>query len=467
MSLRWRILGAFILIIVFTILFSTGVGYWREGGRLGEYATKIRESDLAGVLSRTYTEDKSWERIEPVLIRAGLLIDAAKLREAKAAGKDLSVVMPIRAVVRDVDGNVIADTFSNSAQAADVPQEEGETATVVDFDTDQVVGTVALSINRAFLAAETRQFLIKSLNPTAIGGSITAVVALLLAVWLSRRITAPVIALTQATQAIVEGGDTQHLPVTSADELGQMSASFNQMMTSLQTQRDLRKRLIDDVSHELNTPLSVIRLEAKGLRDELQTPTEAADHIIYEVDTLSDLVHDLNWLAEADSGAPRLRLESHSLGQLLTTEVERWQLPAQVADVELDLLPLPPELPTIRMDRVRMSQALGNLIQNGLQYTSAGGRVTVQCRVEDGRVETPRTEFVEVAVCDTGSGIAAEDLPYLFERFYRADPSRQRGKGGRGLGLSIVKQIVEAHQGQVWAESELGKGSCFRFRLPV
>jgi two-component system sensor histidine kinase BaeS len=111
------------------------------------------------------------------------------------------------------------------------------------------------------MAAETRQFLIKTLYPTAIGGLITAVIAVLLAAWLSRRITDPVIALTQATQAIVQSGDTQLLPVTSSDELGQMSASFNQMMTALQMQRDLRTRLIDDVSHELNTPLSVIRLE--------------------------------------------------------------------------------------------------------------------------------------------------------------------------------------------------------------
>jgi two-component system sensor histidine kinase BaeS len=152
-------------------------------------------------------------------------------------------------------------------------------------------------------------------------------------------------------------------------------------------------------------------------------------------------------------------MDTHSLGQLLTTEVERWQLPAQVAGVELELLPLPPELPALRMDRVRMSQALGNLIQNGLQHTPAGGRVTVQCKFADGWVET--------AVCDSGSGIAPKDLPFLFERLCRADPSRSRGKGGRGLGLSIVKQIVEAHQGESWAESELGKGSCFRFRLPV
>ncbi len=454
MSLRWHILGAFIVIIVFTILLGTGVEYWTKGSMLSQVSTKIRTSDLASILSRIYTREKSWDNLEPVLIRTGWLIDPAEKE-----GIDLAERLPFSVVVKDAAGNVIKDTFSELGLDGKVTVVAGESMAIVDGDTGQVVGTVAININRAFLEAETRQFLITSLYPTAIGGLITAVVALMLAVWLSRRITAPVIALTQATQTIIESGDIQLLPVKSSDELGQMSASFNQMMSALQTQRDLRKRLIDDVSHELNTPLSVILLEAKGLRDAIQTPAEAAGHIIDEVDKLRDLVHDLTWLAETDSGALRFKLASHSLGQLLTTEVERWRLPAQTADVGLELLPLPPDLPVIQIDAVRVSQALGNLIQNGLQYTPAGGRVTVQCKVADGWVET--------AVCDTGPGIAAANLPFVFERFYRADPSRQRGKGGRGLGLSIVQQIVEAHRGQVWAESELGKGSCFYFRLPV
>ncbi len=460
MSIRWRILGAFILVILFTILLSVGVDYWSEGRQLSKFSAKIKTDDLAGILSRTYTEGKNWDMLEPILVRTGYLFDPEKRREAEAAGKDLSTRMVMGVVIRDMENNVIIDTFSALESGTKVPRIEADTATIFDLDTGQAVGTVAINLNRAVVAAETRRFLIDSLVPTAIGGLITAVFALLLAFWLSRRITAPVIALTLATQAIAESGDTRHLPVNSSDELGQMSASFNQMMTSLHTQRALRKRLIDDVSHELNTPLSVIHLEAQGMRDGIKPPADAAEQIMGEVDTLGNLVHDLNWLAETDSGALRLNMEPHSPGQLLTTEVERWQLQAQATDVELTLLPPTTDFPLILMDVVRISQALGNLIQNGLQYTPAGGRVTVQCRVE-------KDGGVELAVCDTGPGIAVEDLPFVFERFYRADPSRQKGTGGQGLGLSIVKQIVEAHGGQVWAESELGEGSCFYLRLPL
>ncbi|MCP4211320.1 MAG: HAMP domain-containing histidine kinase [Halieaceae bacterium] len=460
MSLRWRILGAFILVILFTILLSVGVDYWSKGRQLSQFSAKIRSGDLAGILSRTYTDDKNWNLLEPVLVRTGFLIDPEKLRAAEAAGKDHSAYMPMGVVVRDIEGNVIMNTFSALEQGAAVPQIEGDVVTIFDLDTEQAVGTVAININRAYLAAETREFLIDSLVPTAIGGLITAMVALLLAFWLSRRITAPVIALTEATQVIAESGDTRHLPVNSSDELGQMSASFNQMMTSLDTQRHLRKRLIDDVSHELNTPLSVIRLEAQGMSDGIKPPADAAKQIMGEVDMLGNLVHDLNWLAETDAGALRLNLEPHSPVRLLTTSVERWQLQAKASDVELTLLPLSSELPPIRMDTVRIRQALGNLIQNGLQYTPAGGHVTVQCEIEENR-------WIEIAVRDTGPGIAAKELPFVFERFYRADPSRQKGTGGQGLGLAIVKQIAEAHGGQVWAESEAGKGSCFYLRLPI
>ena len=214
---------------------------------------------------------------------------------------------------------------------------------------------------------------------------------------MSRRITSPVINLTEATQAIVQSGETQLLPVISSDELGQMSASFNKMMTSLKTQRELRKRLIDDVAHELNTPLSVIRLEAKGMLDGIKPPEEAADQIMGEVDLLSNLVYDLNWLAETDSGFLRLEMDSYNLSQFLTTEIERWQIVAQASEIDLELQSIPSEIPLIQMDKTRISQALGNLIENALRHTPARGKVAIHCNYDQ--------ENVIVSVCDTGVGI--------------------------------------------------------------
>ena len=168
------------------------------------------------------------------------------------------------------------------------------------------MGYVYVDVNEELLATESHGFLRALLYITLIGGTLTVAIAVLLAFWLSKRITAPVTALTEATQAIAQG-DTTRLPVTSTDELGRMSAAFNRMTSALETQRELRRRLINDVSHELNTPLSVIKLEAKGLRDGLHTPESASDHIIEEVDRLSGIVTNLDWLAETDLGRVEAR----------------------------------------------------------------------------------------------------------------------------------------------------------------
>ena len=459
MSLRWRILGAFLMVILLTVLVSAGFDYWTGVKELTGFSTKIRTEDIADKLSGQYTRDKGWDNLDPLLIRLGVAIDAEKIQSANAEGIDLTEKIPWRLIVKDQAGTVLADTYADLDQSASDLQMEGEPAIIRDIETGQEVGTVTLAINRDFVTAESRKFLGSILFPRLMQGLITATIAMLLGVWLSRRITAPVIALTEATQEIAQSGETRLLPVTTEDELGQMSASFNQMMTSLQTQRDLRKRLIDDVAHELSTPLSVICLEAKGMRDGIQPPAIAAGQIIEEVDLLSNLVYDLNWLAETDSGALRLKMAPHPIDQLLASEVARWQFQAQVAGIKLKLLPLPVDIPQVLIDTARMNQVLANLIKNALQHTAAGGQVTIRGQVTDG--------WVEISVSDTGSGIAAEDLPFVFERFYRGDPARHKGKGGHGLGLPIVKQIVEAHHGQAGVESEQGVGSRFYFRLPV
>ena len=290
---------------------------------------------------------------------------------------------------------------------------------------------------------------------------LTVGVAILLAAWLSKLITAPVTALTEATQAIAQG-DKTILLVTSSDELGRMSAAFNQMTSTLETQRQLRRRLINDVSHELNTPLSVIQLEAVGLRDGLQTPESASGHIIQEVDRLRGLVTDLNWLAETDYGELRLTLQASSIYELLTAEVERWQPQSQARQVKLSLL-VSDNLPDldVDLDRTRMSQALGNVLSNAVHYTEAGGNIVVRAELESDRA-------LDIWVVDNGIGIDAADLPHVFDRFYRADQSRSHGIGGTGLGLAITRAIVETYGGSIIATSDgLGQGATVTIRLPL
>lgn len=301
-----------------------------------------------------------------------------------------------------------------------------------------------MDVNREFLSSESHGFLNVVLYITLIGGAITAGVGILLAGWLSRRITAPVAALTEATQAVAQG-DTTRLQVTSSDELGKLSAAFNRMSEALETQRELRRRLVNDVSHELNTPLSVIQLEAKGLSDGLQTPEQGGGTIIGEVERLRGLVTDLNSLAETDYGELGLTPETTSVSSLLTAEAERWQPQARAREVDLSLQ-IPGDLPEMALDPMRMSQALGNLLSNAIHVCEPGGTVVLGAGLEGG-------ETLAISVVDDGAGIEAADLAHVFDRFYRTDQSRSRGIPGSGLGLAITRAIVEAHGGTVTVSS--------------
>ena len=466
MSLRWRIMGSIVFVILLTVVISVAVGYYATQTRLGVFVDEIGDdqaSRLARDLSREYTEAGGWGTVDRPLSEAGYIYDGVPRRERSEESERESFELfhqdPIRVVIAGIDGRVVKDNLSKLLSGAIVTDLDGHRGTVFDLTTNQPVGHVYVDVNHEFLSAESHGFLNTLLYITVIGGTLTVGVAILLAAWLSGRITAPVTALTEATQTIAQG-DTTQLPVTSSDELGQMSAAFNQMTSALETQRDLRRRLINDVSHELNTPLSVIQLEAKGLRDGLQTPESASDHIIQEVGRLRGLVTDLNWLAETDYGEMRLTLETSSIHELLTAEVDRWQPQSQSRQVELSLQ-VSADLPDMDLDRMRMSQALGNVLSNAINYTEAGGNIVLRAGLESDAT-------LAISIIDDGIGIPAADLPHVFDRLYRTDQSRSRGIAGKGLGLAITRAIVEAHGGTVAATSDgLGQGVTVTCRLPL
>ncbi len=466
MSLRWRIMGATVLVVVLAVLVSVAVGYYATQSRLGEFVDEIGDDEatqLARNLSREYTAAGGWGTADRTLLEAGYGSREAPGAEGSDEGEEDHLEAlhrdPVRVVIVDTGGRVVWDNFSMVVPGKPAPDLGERRETVSDLATNQPVGYVYVDVNREFLSSESHGFLNTLLLITLIGGALTAGVAILLSGWLSRRITAPVTALTEATQAIAQG-DTTRLPVTSSDELGRMSAAFNHMTSALETQRELRRRLVNDVSHELNTPLSVIQLEAKGLADGLQAPERASDLIIEEVHRLRGLVSDLNSLAETDHGELGLTLEATSVASLLNTEAERWQPQSRAREVDLALR-VSGDLPEMSLDRMRMSQALGNVLSNAIHATEPGGAVVLGAELEGG-------ETLVISVVDDGAGIEPADLPHVFDRFYRTDQSRSRGIAGTGLGLAITRAIVEAHGGTVNLESAgPGLGVTAVIRLPL
>lgn len=466
-SLRGRILRAFTLIVILAVALGVGVAYYATQGQVDGFVAQlvaVEADNVARNLSRAYRAAGGWAAAGRVLEDAGYRYGEEEeghegSGERDERGSETFHVERVRIVVVDAGGAVIHDNLSRLRPGAQAPALAGARAAVIDGPAGGRVGDVYVDVEREFLAAESHGLLRRTLTTTALGSVLIAAAALAVAAWISRRISAPVTRLTAAARAVAQGGGSALLPITSDDELGQMSAAFNRMTNALQTQRDLRRRLIDDLSHELNTPLSVIRLEANGLLDGLQEPAPAADRIIREVTMLRNLVRDLNWLAETDSGELRLHRKPCSAAQLIDAEVERWQPQAQAGGVTLTRRSSA-ALPALDLDPLRMSQALGNVVHNALQHTEAGGSIAVAAAPAPGG-------RVAITVSDDGAGIDAADLPHLFDRLYRADASRTRRTGGAGLGLAIAHAIVTAHGGTLRVTSAgRGRGTIVRFLLP-
>ncbi|MHB1133218.1 MAG: sensor histidine kinase [Chloroflexota bacterium] len=284
--------------------------------------------------------------------------------------------------------------------------------------------------------------------------------AVLASLFVSRRLVRPIQQLSAASQRIAAGHYAERVEQASGDEVESLAYSFNQMAASLEETERRRLTLIADVAHELRTPLASIEGYAEGLLDGVVEPAPETFALLHtEADRLRRLVDDLQELSRAEARQLPLQAKPVPPERLLRTVAER--LAPQFADkgVELQVGPAS-NLPAVLADEGRALQVLTNLLSNALRYTAPGGRVAVAAR--------RRGEAVAFEVVDTGVGIAAEHLPHLFERFYRADRSRSRSAGGSGIGLTIAKHLVEAQGGTIEARSAgIGLGSTFVFTLPL
>ncbi len=275
-------------------------------------------------------------------------------------------------------------------------------------------------------------------------------------------------AIRDASQAVGAGDLSARAAVSGGDEVAAVAASFNGMAEALQTasrQRDeleqARRDLFAAISHDLRTPLATIRVMVEAMVDGVVADRETGDRYLAtigtEVQRLSALIDDLFELTTIDSGELRLRLERLQVEEVIAETVDAFRPQVEQAGIHLSVERLSATGP-IEADGQRLSRVLYNLLQNALRHTPSDGTITLRSAAS--------SEGVEVAVIDTGEGIAAEDLPHVFERFYRGEKSRTRERGGSGLGLAIARGIVEAHGGRIWAESNAGRGATVGFTLP-
>jgi len=282
--------------------------------------------------------------------------------------------------------------------------------------------------------------------------------ALLLSYLMTKRVLRPLSQMTRISRELSTGNFSSRVEVVSEDEVGQLGVAFNRMAEGLESLEQLRKNMVTDVAHELRTPLTNLRGYLEGLSDDVVPPSRETFRMLEsEILRLVHLVDDLQQLTKAESAKAFLQKRELStetlIEQLRTMFDHRLQAKGINVLVEIDPAGL-----MVYADLDKLLQALRNLLENALRYTPQGGEVTIRGRQQ--------AEGVELSVSNSGAGISETDLPFIFERFFCADRSRSREHGGAGIGLSIVKQLIEAHDGQVGAESRDGLTRVW-LRLPT
>ncbi len=306
---------------------------------------------------------------------------------------------------------------------------------------------------------EIHQMFLTSIHHYLVWASMAALgCAIILSYLLTRRVLRPLSQMTVITKEVAAGNFSLRAEITTEDEVGQLGIAFNRMADSLEKLEQLRKTMVADVAHELRTPLTNLRGYLEALNDGIIPPTQETFQMLQQENLhLVNLVENLQQLARADAARAYLKLEKTILPDLVTQIVELNHPNFQKKRIDVETR-FADEIACVVVDRDKLLQAIRNLVENCWKYTPANGRVIISV--------DPVVDGIKVDFQNNGAEISKDDLPFIFERFFRADRSRSRDAGGAGIGLAITRELVEAHGGHVGAESVPGETHIW-FVLPV
>jgi signal transduction histidine kinase len=463
-NLNFRLLAAFTLVIVIivgSVFFFTYRTTRNEINRAGERLELLQDRRVETELSRYYQFTGTWAGVQSLVIQWGNLYDR-------------------RIILTDTDNRVVAD--SDQLLVGEIYTETNGTPlirglVVIPGTTDdqnaqqtsqfpwptistQNIGTLYTFSGLTGINRTAMQITYSTIGRFFIwAGALAIVAAILLTFFLSRRILSPVKALTSAARQLGKGDFSRRVDYQGKGELGELASSFNSMADNLQRIERLRRNMVADIAHELRTPLSNLKGYLEAISDGVVKADETTIRSLNEEATsLSRLVEDLQELSLADAGEIKINPQEEDIIRLIKETITITQAKVNAKGLSL-VVEIPETVSPVNIDIYRIKQVLNNLLANAIAHTGKDGQITINVREENDKVY--------ISVSDTGEGIPPEDLPMIFERFYRVDKSRTRATGGTGLGLTIAKRLIEAHGGTIEVKSEVGKGSTFTFSLPV
>lgn len=491
-TLRARLIVTYLLLVII----SLGLLVWRVGTLLEttRLAETRRDQEGRAILSASATEElveKYRERaLDTVTLQRDILTLAREINQ--------------RITLLDAAGSIIVDSehpleigLDEARQPEILGAREGRVVGSIRYDPDDLadalftaapvrhdgvmIGMVRLELPMNAIIAANRQTWLILWSAAAL----VAFATVLLGLWLASSVTRPLGAFTRAATRMADGDLKQRVEVSAPVEFAQMAHAFNFMAERIGRVMENQRAFVANAAHELRTPLTTIRLRAEALRAGAKDDPAVAEQFIADIEgeaeRMTRLVNELLDLSRIDTGLLTPHLQSVAVGAVARRAAKELQPHALAARVTVNVEI--GDAARVQADPDQLRQVFLNLIENALKFTPAEGRIDVRARLQHQVPDTgrrlqdtdghpPKRRWVVVSVADSGVGIAAEDLPHIFERFYRGDKNRTRvsspgSAGGTGLGLAIVKGIVEAHGGRVWAESEPGKGATISFALPI
>ncbi len=464
-NLNFRLLAAFTLVIVVIFGSVFFFVYRTTRNEISQYDERVEDAQdtrVQGQLFQYYSLTRSWNGVQPYIVQWGNLY-GRRILLTDNSGK----------VIADSDAKLLGTNFSsssikNSTKEVNIPDPSQPLGisnppgqpqpTVLTGNAIGFLYTVHGGLPGTSLTA--LQITYRSIGRFFINASLVAIgLAIILAFLLSRPILAPVKALTSAARQFGKGDFSHRVKYDGKGEIGELARSFNSMAENLEKNEQLRRNMVADVAHELRTPISNLKGYLEAISDGVVTPDETTIRSLNEEATsLTHLVTDLQELSLSDAGKLKMTIQPEDISHLVKDVVTAIQPKASDKGLAVSSS-LPENLPLVDIDAQRIRQVLNNLLNNAIAHTGKGGMIDITSK--------ENSDKLYISVADTGEGIPPEDLPMIFERFYRVDKSRTRATGGSGLGLTIAKRIVEAHGGTIEATSQLGKGSTFTFSIPV
>ena len=501
-SLQFRLTLGFTLILAGALLSVSAFTYATTERRIDAFSDEVSEARaerLDQVVSDSYNQNDGWDGVQDALVQVSLLYDWRIVIEDEGGfivgdshsafdGNPLlsqyflqrpvvvggitmgnffietgeGFVAPPgsrSSVIREFERRQIGQGKSGRVQPPPLPREADHDDDDEDDDDDRT------SAPEIILAAEPQlSELASSFNRSLLWSGLAAAAAGIgMVTFKTRRALAPVHELSIAASGLAQGDLSQRVQANAGSELGDLGIAFNDMAGALEDAESERRRLVADIAHELRSPLTNIQGYLEAIKDGvLEADEPTIDTIYSQTKYLGALVEDLRLLALVEAGSLRLELIEADLSALVGDATEAFRPRAVERSVTLDIT-TPSDMPNVRMDPTRIRQVVSNLVENAITHTPDGGHVSVNVESQNFQ----NSGFALITVSDTGTGISQEDLPHVFDRFYRVDPSRNRGTGGAGLGLTIVKRLIEVHGGQIGVTSVPGSGTTFTFEIPI